>query len=136
MSYAPDLTTATLKMVLSLSVVLLLLWGLHRWLKRALPAGRAGGKGRLIKVLGSHYLGMKKSIAVVQVPGSVLVLGIGTEQVNLLTRIDDPDVIAGLQPTQQEKGAIGFREQLQRMTRNFRTLSGGAGPTNDQGTAV
>ena len=65
-------------------------------------------------------LGIKKSIAMVQVPGAILVLGVGTEQIQLLTRIDDPEVMAGVVATQAaEPGAAGFGEQLQRMTRSL-----------------
>ena len=119
MNEAPDLTIAAIKMVLSLGLVLAVLYMAYRWTRRSMPAGVAGGKGRLIKVLGSQYLGVKKSIAVVQVPGSILVLGIGSEQVNLLTRIDDPELIASLSDSSERagKGDGGFKDQLQRMLR-------------------
>jgi flagellar biogenesis protein FliO len=116
---SPDLTAAMVKMILSLSVVLVILWAAHRWLRRLLPAGRLNAKGTLIKILGSHQLGMKKSIALVKVPGSVLVIGIGTEQINLLKSIDDPDLIAGLDQTGEGKGVISFRDHLQRLTRGL-----------------
>jgi len=117
MSHSPDMIAATLKMILSLSVVLLLLWLLRRWIRRALPGASSAGGGRLIKVLGSHYLGMKKSITLVKVPGSILVLGIGADQINLLTRIEDPAVIAGLETAGENLPLNGFRDQLQRMLR-------------------
>lgn len=118
MNYAPDLTMAAIKMVLSLGLVLTILWVAYRWTRRSLPAGATGAKGQLIKVLGSRYLGVKKSIAVVQVPGTVLVLGIGGDRINLLTQIDDPDLLANLSesPANEGKGE-GFKEQLQRMLR-------------------
>ncbi|KJS30372.1 MAG: hypothetical protein VR64_16925 [Desulfatitalea sp. BRH_c12] len=114
MTYAPDVTAAMIKMVLSLAVVLALLWGLQRWVRHARPGG-VGGRERLITVLGNHYLGPKKSIALVKVPGTVLVVGIGTEQITLLTRIDDPVVLADLAVSAETAGGAGFREQLQRM---------------------
>ena len=118
MNYAPDLTMAAVKMVLSLGLVLAILWLVYRWSRRTLPAGAAGGQGRLIKILGSRYLGVKKSITVVQVPGSVLVLGIGGDRINLLTRIDDPEVVASLSDmTGSDTKKTGFKEQLQRMLR-------------------
>ena len=126
MSYSPDLTTAAVKMVLSLLVVLALLWGLYRWARHALPGG---GKGSMIKVLASHYLGTKKSIAIVQVPGQILVLGIGAEQINLLSRIDDPEVVAEMAfPANPANRAGGFRQQLQRMTSSLRHPGVSAAP--------
>lgn len=118
---SPDLTMAMIKMVLSLAVILGVLWAIHRWMRKSLPAARLNARGRLIKVLASNHLGMKKSIALVQVPGSVLVLGVGTEQINLLKSIDDPDIIAGMQVGGESGGAdSSFAGQLQRLTRNFR----------------
>ena len=123
MNYAPDLTVAALKMVLSLGLVLGVLWLAYRWARRSLPAGATGARGRLIRVLGSQYLGVKKSIAVVQVPGTILVLGIGSEQINLLTQIDDPELLTSLSSASERegKGAVSFKEQLQRMLRRMQS---------------
>lgn len=116
MNYSPDLTLAAVKMVLSLAVILAILWAVHRWSRRSMTTGAGPAKGRWVKVLGNHYLGPKKSIAVVQVPGTVLVLGVGTDQVNLLTRIDDPEVLAQVAGQEEVSTGRSFREQLQRLT--------------------
>ncbi len=123
MNTPPDLTTAALKMVLSLGFVLAILWGLCHLARRRLPFGQNGPKGRLIQVLESQYVGAKKSIAVVQVPGSILVLGIGADGVNLLTCIDDPDVMAGLKSKSSPnlKTVPSFKDQLGRLTRPLRS---------------
>ena len=135
MSAAPDLTMATLKMLLSLGAVLLILWAAQRWLRRFLPSAAAVGRNRWIKVLGTHPLGIKKSIAMVQVPGAILVLGVGTEQIQLLTRIDDPEVMAEVAQSQAaQPGVTGFAEQLKRMTRSLGMKSDGA--ISEDGRAV
>ena len=121
MNYAPDMTATAIKMVLSLALVLAVLWGLYRWARHSLPSGQAADGGRLIQVLGTHYLGVKKSLTVVQVPGSILVLGISADRVNLLTRIDDPSLIAGFKSDAQPKSTPGFMAQLQRLTRPGRS---------------
>ncbi|MBT8342835.1 MAG: flagellar biosynthetic protein FliO [Desulfatitalea sp.] len=117
MTGAPDVTMAAVKMFLSLAAVLAVLWGIHRWSRRSFIAQPGRGGGRWVKMLGHHYLGPKKSIAVVQVPGTVLVLGVGSEQVNLLTRIDDPELLAGLDEQETAKSGGKFAEQLQRLLR-------------------
>lgn len=124
MNSGPDLTMAAVKMVLSLGLVLTILWLIYRWTRRTLPAGAAGAKGQLIKVLGSRYLGVKKSITVVKVPGSVLVLGIGNDRINLLTRIDDPEILASIEEDRsvQSGKREGFRDQLQRMLRPMEAI--------------
>ena len=123
MNYAPDLTTAAIKMVLSLALVLAILWMIYRWTRRAVPGGLKGS-GRLVNVLGSHYLGVKKSISIVQVPGTVLVLGISSDRINLLTRIDDPALVESLSRTPVGPSAASFKDQLQRMLRPTRSGSG------------
>jgi flagellar biosynthetic protein FliO len=128
---SPDLTVAMVKMVLSLSLILAILWGVHRWMRRAMPTSRSQMNGRLIKVLGSHHLGMKKSIALVKVPGSVLVVGVGTEQVTLLKSIDDPELINDMDPVDKDIAGMSFRNQLQRFTRNFKGM-GEQGPSNEE----
>ena len=115
----PDMTMAAVKMTLALVLVLALVWGAYRWTRRSLPMGQSGGKGRMIKVLANHYLGVKKTITVVEVPGSVLVLGISADRVNLLSRIDDPEVLADLRKSPAEGSPLrSFRDQLQRLTGN------------------
>ncbi len=124
MSYAPDLTTAAFKMVFSLAVVLSIVWGLYRIARKKLPLARGGGSGNLIQVLDSHYLGVKKSITMVQVPGSVLVLGITAEKVNLLTQIEDPALIKSITSgVKNQHSVLSFRGHLQRLTQPKRDQS-------------
>lgn len=50
-----------------------------------------GRNQRMIEVLSTHYLGPKKSIAVVRVAGRVLVLGVSNESINLITQLSGED---------------------------------------------
>ena len=92
MNAAPDMITAGLKMITALGVVLalifLLLYGLRKMTGQRI--GATGGKR--IQVLESHYMGVKKSISLVQVPGKVLVLGITADRITLLDTVDE-DII-------------------------------------------
>jgi flagellar biosynthetic protein FliO len=114
MNYPPEMTTTAIKMVLSLLVVLAMLWGLYRFTRRNLVSGPIGANGRLIKVLANQYLGVKKSITLVQVPGAILVLGVSADRVNLLSRIKDPDIVSRFEKQEQPGTKTGFRDQLQR----------------------
>jgi flagellar protein FliO/FliZ len=117
MNGPPDLALSTIKMVLSLVVVLGVIWGLYRVARKALPMTPAGGKGRMIQILESQYLGMKKSVTMVQVPGAVLVLGVSADKINLLTQIDNPEIIQGITDRSgQQRAVVSFRDQLRRMT--------------------
>jgi flagellar protein FliO/FliZ len=88
MNGTPDMITAGLKMVASLGVVLamilFLLYGIRKLTSQRI--GAAGGKR--IQVLESHYMGVKKTISLVRVPGKVLVLGISGDRINLLDTLD------------------------------------------------
>jgi flagellar biogenesis protein FliO len=121
MNAAPDLTISTLKMIGSLILVLAILWFVYRWTRNNLAAGRAQGRGRLIQVIGNHYLGVKKSISIVQLPGSILVLGVSADRINLLQRIDDPDLIAQFNHHAQRKTVLNFKSHLQRLSNPMRS---------------
>jgi len=92
MNATPDMMTVGFKMLgalgLVLALVLFLLYGVRRLSGQRLGAG----SGKRIQVLENHYLGVKKTISLVRVPGKVLVLGIAGDRINLLDRLDD-DVV-------------------------------------------
>ncbi|MCM2277228.1 MAG: flagellar biosynthetic protein FliO [Oligoflexia bacterium] len=65
-----------------------------------------GSREKMIEVLSTHYLGPKKSIAVVRVGGRTLVLGVSNDSINLITQLgpngaeateDDPELGLGLE---------------------------------------
>jgi flagellar protein FliO/FliZ len=121
MNTTPDLSIVTLKMVLSLAVVLAIIWGLYRAAKKKLPMVQNSGNGKMMRVLENHYLGIKKTITMVQIPGSILVLGISSDKVNLLTQIDDPAIINGITNRMDSpRSILSFKDQLQRLTRSKR----------------
>lgn len=117
MSAAPDLTTAAFKMVGSLGVVLFIVWALYRVAKTKLPISPMGGKANFIQLIDNQYVGVKKSIALVQIPGSVLVVGVGSDNVNLLAQIDDPELVNTITATPKKNRALNFKDQLHRLTK-------------------
>ena len=118
MNGAPDLATAAIKMVFSLGVVLLIVWGLYRLAKGKLPAHTMGGKNKHIEVVDSQYLGVKKSVTMVKIPGSILVLGVGADNVNLLTQINDPEILNSISLNSKKQRILGFKDQLNRLTKS------------------
>lgn len=85
---APDLFTATLKMVSALVLLLAgLLLGLY--FLRRLSAARGGlFRGQeVIRLIATRALGPKKFIAVVEVGGSVLTLGVTNENISCLDKV-------------------------------------------------
>jgi flagellar protein FliO/FliZ len=119
MNAMPDLSIVTLKMVISLVIVLVIIWGLYRAAKKNLPMVQSNGQRKMIRILENQYLGIKKSIAMVEVPGAVLVLGISSDRVSLLSQINDPAIINGITAkTDNHRSILSFKDQLQRLTRS------------------
>jgi len=116
MTSSPDLTLATIKMVVSLVIVLGLLWGLYLLTRKKMSAGHNAGHGGMIQILENRHLGVKKSIALVQVPGAVLVVGISADKVNLLSSIDDPEILSTLDAKHSQKISPNFLSFFQRAT--------------------
>lgn len=111
MNAAVDLMPAALKTAAALAVVLgalwAALWAARRWLRlAAAPHGE-----RLVRVLATHPLGVKKSVMLLEVPGSVLVLGVTSERIQLLNRIRDPHLLERV-AQRKTKPAAAFPAQL------------------------
>ncbi len=93
MNSPPDFTAAAIKMIIALVVLLSGLVAALYALKRILKINTAGKSGASIEILAGKYIGVKKSISLVRVPGCILVLGITKDNINLLTRINDPEIL-------------------------------------------
>jgi len=103
---------SSLKMLSMLALVLGLMFLLFHGFKKFVLKGTAFGRhDRWVRVLGTSFLGPKKSIALVEVAGEVLVLGIASDNISLLSRIDDEDKIerltSGAPPARREAAANG-----------------------------
>ena len=125
MTPPPDLAMATIKMVVSLVLVLGLLWGLYILTRRKLAAGQLSARGGMIQILENRCLGVKKSIALVQIPGAVLVVGVTTDRINLLSRIEDPEILSDLDAKRTQKIQPKFISFFQRAAHRQATRDGG-----------
>jgi len=101
----PDLFSASLKMVYTLGLVLGLMFVIfHLFKKFGLKNSVFGGEGKPIKVLSTGFLAPRKSIALVEVAGDVLVIGISNDQISLLGNVQDPERIEQIKGTLRKKG--------------------------------
>jgi flagellar biogenesis protein FliO len=75
-------------------------------------------------VIANQYIGVKKNIALVEVPGSILVLGVSNDKISMLTKIEDREIIETIQ---QESSGISpsFSDHLQRLTARFKLAKTG-----------
>ncbi len=114
----PDMLTSGLKMtaalVLVLGTVLVVAWIARRYLGRRTSVGGPG-----LRIVASQYVGVKKNIMLLEVPGSVLVLGVTGERINLLDKIEDPEALRQLR-RENDGGGASFLAHLNQ----FRKRSG------------
>lgn len=75
-----------------------------------------GLRGGWIKVLAASSLGGKCTIAVVEVMDEVLVLGVAPQQVSLLSKVEEPEVIRRLKAVERPQAALPFTSYLERFT--------------------
>ena len=88
-----SLLSSGLRMVTTLSLVLGLIFLLFFGFKKYVLKNSAFGGGKLVQVLSTNFLAPKKNIALVEVAGEILVLGVSDQSISLLTSIREPDRI-------------------------------------------
>ena len=112
MSVHPELLPAVLKMVAALAVVVVGLV-VTLYFSRRLSGFHSGRvEDRLIRVLATGAIGLKKNISVVEVAGEILVVGVTGDRINLLTTVKDPAVISRLKARSNDKSTGAFGQHL------------------------
>ena len=92
MNYNTDMLLPALKIIFSLGIVVaVLLAGLYI-MKQILQKKLGSSKGELITILASTSIGIKKNITLVNVSGTILVLGVTNDNITFLTKIDNREV--------------------------------------------
>ncbi len=67
-----------------------------------------GGNEKFVRVLGSGFLGPKKSIVMVEVAGEVLVLGMSNDNISLLMQIQDKEKIEEIKASRKDTKVRSF----------------------------
>ena len=113
MSTGGEFISATVKMFLSLGIVLIILMCIWFWIKRFTKTGIMSGRDtKSIRILSSCMLGMHKGIYLVEIAGSVLVIGVTNNSITLLDKVNDAESIKTLVGDNQTKLTEGFASQL------------------------
>ena len=119
MNYPPDLISSALKMLIVLGILLGgLVIALYFTKKIMRRTGQSNGK--MIRVLANSYVGVKKSISLVEVPGSVLVLGITNDNINLLAKIDDVEIMDKVTRPENDKMSWSFSDHIQKISSRYK----------------
>ena len=119
MNSTPDVVSTALQMLTALGIVLGGLIFVFYLMKRFLKRDIGGSKEQLIKVVANQYIGVKKNIALVEVPGSILVVGVSNDSISLLSKIEDTVVLDAIRQ-EGTRTASTFSDHMQRLTARFK----------------
>lgn len=82
---AVDSSVNTSKMVISFGVVALMLGAAYYFIRKYSTANKVGPKSNMqIKVLSQHYLGPKKSLAIIRVAGESILIGVTDQNISMI----------------------------------------------------
>jgi flagellar biosynthetic protein FliO len=101
----PDTTGLVTRMLLSLTAVIVLIWGATRLLRKLSGDGNTGSGKSYIKILDRTYLAPKKAIYVINIGDRSLALGVTDSQISTLAELDNAETMAAF-PSNKEGGAI------------------------------
>lgn len=122
MNAPPDMLTTALKMFAALGVVLGVLFVVYYFTRRVSKFDRTRSKEKLVRVIANKFIGVKKNICVVEIPGSILILGVTSDRITLLTQIDDDAILEKMRCTEAAPSPLSFADQLNKFTARFKTL--------------
>lgn len=126
MNAAPDMLATAFKMLAALALVLGGL-GIFFYFTKRVMRKNIGNSGReMIRVLASQYIGLKKNISLVQIPGAILVVGTSGDSICLLTKIEDKTILDQIHDQGSGRITPSFSDQLNKITSRF------MGHRNDQ----
>ncbi|MDY6986485.1 MAG: flagellar biosynthetic protein FliO [Thermodesulfobacteriota bacterium] len=120
MTIQPDLISTSLRMLAALVVILGGLLTVLYYVKRRSRGGPTGPGENLIRTLGNTYIGLKKYISLVEIPGAILVLGITNDNISLLATIHDEALMTEIRGHQGTLMSPSFSKQLRKLSASFR----------------
>lgn len=120
-SALPDATGLVVRMVLSLGIVLMLIWGAVYVLQRLSGKnGQLGGSNAShIRVLDRTYLAPKKAVYVLQIGSRTLAVGVTDTQISPLAELDPEETRAAYPALPVRNGPPSFANLLKDMRAKF-----------------
>jgi flagellar protein FliO/FliZ len=112
----PDIIPTAIKMLTALGVVLGGMLLVYYFAKRILKRQVGNSKGKMIRLLESSYIGVKKNISLVEIPGAILVLGITNDNISLLSKIENHEIIDSYKKVEKEKELLSFSDRLHQIS--------------------
>ena len=119
MNATPDMLATSFKMLAALALVLGGLGIFFYVTKRVMRKDIGSSGGEMIRVWASQYIGLKKNISLVQIPGAILVVGISGDSICLLTKIEDKTILDQIHDRGSGRITPSFSDQLNKITSRF-----------------
>jgi len=116
---SPDMLATAFKMLAALALVLGGMGIFFYFTKRVMRKDGRGSGGQMIRVLASQYIGLKKNISIVEIPGAILVVGVTADTIRLLTKIDDKTILDQIHDQRAGYPTPSFSDHLNKITRRF-----------------
>ncbi|MBW2663902.1 MAG: flagellar biosynthetic protein FliO [Deltaproteobacteria bacterium] len=114
---SPELFPSLLKIISALAVTVGVMIVVAYLFKKIVQKGEGTiNGGELIKILSAKYIGPKSSIMLIDVLGSIMVIGISNSRISLLTEILDSESLEQLKDIREEKVKnASFPDHLKRL---------------------
>ena len=112
----PGMLSTSIRMILSLIVVLALIYLVVYILKRYSYPG-AHGQSDLIKIVSFSYLRTKEMLYIVKVGEKLLLLGVTPNSINLITELEEEDFKVGFK--EKLEGTKGIKTVAEELKRTF-----------------
>jgi len=111
---SPELFPSLLKIISALAVTVgVMIVVAYLFKKIVKKGGGAINGGELIKTLSVKYLGPKSSIMLIDVLGNIMVIGVSSSKVSLLTEIVESESLEQLKDIQGQEGkSVSFSDCL------------------------
>jgi flagellar biogenesis protein FliO len=119
MNATPDMLATSLKMLGALALVMAGIGIFFMLSKRFMRKEMGAQGGKMIRVLASQYIGVKKNISLVEIPGAILVVGITGDRIRLLTKIEDKATLDQIHNPEIEHMTPSFSDYLHKITRRL-----------------
>ena len=119
MNTSPDMLATAFKMLAALALVLGGMGIFFYFTKRVMRKDGRGSGGQMIRVLASQYIGLKKNISIVEIPGAILVVGVTADTIRLLTKIEDKTILDQIHDQRAGFPTPSFSDHLNKITRRF-----------------
>jgi flagellar protein FliO/FliZ len=120
MNQSPDFFAAAIKMIVVLGILVGVLI-LSLYAVRKLSGRRdAQARGQLIRVVATTYVGVKKCVSLVEVPGAVLILGITNDRINLLHKVENGNIVEEISAHESRPAQWSFSEHFQKISSRYK----------------